>query len=322
MIHIFFRKTKNVLRRLFVNPLVKSLFELPNAGQITIFDVGAAGDIEPRWRPFAKHLHYVGFEPDERSRKELLLKKSKENCKTYTIIPKAVWNATTELTLHFCSKPQVSSVYEPNFEFLRNFPDVERFDIVSKERVSVVPMDSLQLKDPDFMKFDIQGGELRALEGAQSLLKNAVGLELEVEFVSLYVDQPLFGDICELLSQNGFEFVDFVNLVRWHRQGPTGTGQCVWGDALFLRTPEKIDFSNISIDKLSAYFGIIVIYRRFDLIDKTMLLLPKDVRERFRQFHASVSKAKRADRIAKRIADTSSGMVSFLGSNYRTHLIY
>ena len=48
----------------------------------------------------------------------------------------------------------------------------------------------------------------------------------------------------------GFEFIDFVNLCRWERNDYLNTfGHCTYGDALFLRAPEKIDFENISEDK-------------------------------------------------------------------------
>lgn len=67
------------------------------------------------------------------------------------------------------------------------------------------------------MKLDIQGGELAVLQGAEKTLDQCLGLEIEVEFVQIYKDQPLFGDICALLGSKGMEFIDFTHLNRWER---------------------------------------------------------------------------------------------------------
>jgi hypothetical protein len=180
----------------------------------------------------------------------------------------------------------------------------------------------LNINNPDFMKIDIQGGELNALLGAEGLLSDVLGLELEVEFVELYSTQPLFGNVCEFLYEKGFEFIDFVNLCRWERDKHNGFGQCVFGDALFLRTPEKLDYTNISLDKISSYLSILLIYRRYDLIDKTLPLLPEVDRHKFELFEKKVSKARIVDKLARKIVGINSRLISFLGSDYRTHLIY
>jgi len=316
------RKVKGLLQNLFLNPFLKSISVLPNGGLVTLYDVGAAGDIESRWKVFSPHLNYVGFEPDERSFKDLLNKASSNNCHSYNILQYALWDSKTELELNLCAKPQVSSVYSPKLEFLKNFPQVERFDVVSTEAFSVVPMDDLDLTNPDFIKLDIQGGELNALEGADKLLNDVLGLEVEVEFVELYTNQPLFGNVCEFLSKKGFEFIDFASLCRWERTGFTAVGQCVFGDALFLRTPEKIDYTDISVDKLSAYFSILLVYRRFDLIDTTLSLLSKQEKYRFEDFRKKVAKAKSVDNFGKKTAEICSSVLAFIGVNYRSHLLY
>ncbi len=90
------------------------------------------------------------------------------------------------------------------------------------------------------MKLDIQGGELAVLEGADKTLDQCLGLEIEVEFVRIYKDQPLFGDICAFLETKDLEFIDFTSFNRWERSQYREFGQCVFGDALFLRAPEIV----------------------------------------------------------------------------------
>lgn len=316
------RKLKSYIQNLFLNPFLQAMSSLPSGGMVTLFDVGAAGDIEPRWKVFSPYLNYVGFEPDERSCKQLLEKASSSDCYSYNMIPHALWGSKAELKLHLCAKPHVSSIYVPKIEFLKNFPQVERFDVISTEDFSVVPIDSLDLTSPDFMKLDVQGAELQILKGAGNLLDNVLGLEVEVEFVEHYENQPLFGDVCELLTKQGFEFIDFPNLCRWERHDFTGYGQCVWGDALFLRTPENMDLASMSNNKLSAYLSILLIYRRFDLIDVTIKLLPDKRKHILNEFHIKVAKAKNADRFGKKISEIFSRILNALDPNYKPHLLY
>ena len=63
------RNFLNFFRIYFNKKYLNALKSLPNNGEITLIDIGAAGDIEPRWKPFEEFLNYIGFEPDERSRK-------------------------------------------------------------------------------------------------------------------------------------------------------------------------------------------------------------------------------------------------------------
>lgn len=56
----------------------------------------------------------------------------------------------------------------------------------------------------------------------------------------MYLEQPLFGDICAYLEKCDLDFIEFTNLFRWERSVHNGLGQCVFGDALFLQKPEKI----------------------------------------------------------------------------------
>ena len=40
---------------------------IQQSGGITLLDLGAAGEIEPRWRSLTKNLNYIGFEADDSS---------------------------------------------------------------------------------------------------------------------------------------------------------------------------------------------------------------------------------------------------------------
>ena len=46
-----------------------------------------------------------------------------------------------------------------------------------------------------------------------------------------------------------------------------------FGDALFLKSPEFVLINNLNENKICAYLSILLIYRRFDLIDISMEIL-------------------------------------------------
>ena len=242
------------------------------SGSLTLLDIGSAGDIEPRWLPIAEELNYIGVEPDERS--SYLLSNS-HNCKNYRIINAVIWSEKTEVSFNLCRKPQVSSVFKPNTEFLEKFPEAKRFEIVNTNSLESTTLDS-ELGDTkvDFVKLDIQGGELFALMGMQNHLSSCLGLEIEVEFSSIYKKQPLFGEVYNYLNHFGFEFIDFTNLCRWERNAHNSYGQCIFGDGLWMRSPEDVakNYSN----KFLEYILICSLYGRYDLVSKIIeIIKPK-----------------------------------------------
>ena len=96
------------------------------------------------------------------------------------------------------------------------------------------------LDDVDFIKVDTQGSELFVLQGASQVLgQHVVGVEVEVEFASIYGGQPLFADVDRHMREHGFDLFD-LRRVYWKRDagqslgGPYG--QIVWADALYLKT--------------------------------------------------------------------------------------
>ena len=82
-------------------------------------------------------------------------------------------------------------------------------------RVATDVLDAILASDApstsvDFMKLNVQGGELPVLQGAPVTLRNVLGVQTEVSFVESYVGRPMFSDVDSHLRSQGFEFFDFV----------------------------------------------------------------------------------------------------------------
>ena len=114
---LIIRKILNIIFNYRKNEKQKHLTKLAKKQAATLLDIGAAGNIEPRWLNLSKELIYIGVEPDSRSSSKLA---NIYNCKKYELIKKVLDKATLDFFL--CNKPKVSSVFAPNREFLDKFP--------------------------------------------------------------------------------------------------------------------------------------------------------------------------------------------------------
>ena len=79
----------------------------------------------------------------------------------------------------------------------------------------------VDLERVDFIKLDTQGSELDILHGAaETLGRGVLGIEVEVEFVEMYLGQPLFRDVDRHLNSMGFELIDLCNILYGRRVTP------------------------------------------------------------------------------------------------------
>jgi FkbM family methyltransferase len=238
-------------------------------------DVGARGGIPLKWNHVRDFIRVVAFEPDGREFAKL---NADRNIKYLNF---ALHSRSEDIKYYITASPGSSSIMEPNQAVLANYEDEERYRVVFEEIIPsgrVTTLDSVMeehaIPDADFIKLDTQGSELSIMEGGRTRLMPMVfGAQIEVEFISLYKNQPLFRDVDTFMDRNGFALID-LKRQYWKRKDYfdyQGKGQLVFGDALYFR---KIDclHDNISVSKDPAfgkskiYKGILVciVYKIFD----------------------------------------------------------
>lgn len=106
---------------------------------------------------------------------------------------------------------------------------------VTRESVELARLDSMmpKLGDPQeriYMKLDVQGYELKVLEGAAATLPRVVAIETEVNLVKLYEGQPSICDLLAALEPIGFELFALEPCFVDER-----SGQMLEVDALLVR---------------------------------------------------------------------------------------
>ncbi len=181
----------------------------------------------------------VGFEPLAH---RLLERAEKESGACLTMLPYAIGDGKTH-TLYINNDDGTSSLYPLNQEAAEAFADLKDLHTVRRERVETRRLDDVLPRRPiDFLKLDIQGFELRALEHATEALFRTAVVHCETEFYPLYLGQPLFPQVHSCLTAQGFEFIDLVKAVRNSPPTPSGCHQpdrLVFADAVFFRKLER-----------------------------------------------------------------------------------
>ncbi|PQE01896.1 FkbM family methyltransferase [Mycobacterium sp. EPG1] len=180
-----------------------------------VVDVGANPiDGVPPYSPLltAGLCRVTGFEPQPEALREL--ERRKGPAERY--LPYAVGDGQQH-TLHICRSSGMTSLFEPDPEALSLFEALAPHG----EVIDRVPLPTRRLDDIgeidhiDFLKIDIQGGELQAFEGGRSKLAQAVAIQTEVSFVKLYRNQPSFGDVDVVLRELGFTIHCPVAIKNW-----------------------------------------------------------------------------------------------------------
>lgn len=131
--------------------------------------------------------------------------------------------------------------FEQHLAFFNGFSDfgrIERVVDVQTRRMADVEA----LRGIDYLKMDIQGAELTVLRNAGDALDECVAIQLEVSFITLYKNQPTFGDVDVWMRAKGFQPHCFVDVKRWSiaptiRQGEFRYpyNQLLEGDIVYMR---------------------------------------------------------------------------------------
>lgn len=167
------------------------------------------------------------FEPIPHLAEELKEKyASKENVQ---VLQQALGAENKTVSFNILNYQNSSSILTPG-EWKQKYHG-EKVDIAKTVEVQQVRLDqAISVEEIDILKLDLQGYELEALKGAGDLLNRVKTIITEVEFVPLYENQPLFGDIDLFLRNAGFRLLNLYELYTH------SDGQLTSGDAVYLNT--------------------------------------------------------------------------------------
>jgi len=232
---------------------LRSLFD--DIPVVSVIDVGASPiDGLPIYEPLRESgaAKILGFEPSTEQYEKLLEMKLEHS----TFLPYAIGDGT-EGELKLCRGAGMSSLLEPDMEVLSHFRQLALAgEVIAREPLQTHRLDDIpEAQGMDFIKVDVQGGEMGVFEGAKELLSDAFMIHTEVQFVPFYKDQPLFAEIDQCLRQAGFWFHRFESTqsrvfspLRIPDDPHAGISQQLWSDAVYVR--RFTDFSKLEMSTL------------------------------------------------------------------------
>lgn len=209
-----------------------------SASDIVIFDIGAHhGQTTEKYLYYFPRATIHCFEPSKSSQ-GVLNKKYKNQPKVH-ICPEAVSNKNSNVTLYINEFDATNSLFPRASKEKRYYPSFA--STCGEDQVQAISIDSYiasnKVQNIDILKLDIQGGELRALKGAENLLRNSPPqiIYTECMFVPHYESAPLFHEIWEFLIQFGYSLYSIYD-IHYARDG-----QIRYGDAMFVNVDIRKD---------------------------------------------------------------------------------
>ena len=250
----------------------------------TIIEIGAL-KLNKEKESFYELLDYfpsskiIGFEIE----KEVCEKMNSESLKGIKYYPYALGKANEKRKLYITQHPMCCSLYKPNETFNKLYNNLEVTNLKDEIEIDTITLDYFidkhDIGNIDFIKIDVQGAELDIFKGASNALKNVLNIVCEVEFIDVYENQPLFGDICNYLSQYNLMFNKFLGLAGRAIKpvkldnNLNKPSQHMWSDAVFVHHILKIhDLNNIQLIKLSllacVYYSLDLTFYCLSIYDK------------------------------------------------------
>lgn len=280
---------------------------------ITYVDIGARGGPPSSWLKLTKCVDYVCFEPDPDEAKLLEKQFNEQNFFHATVVQKALGASQGEAQLHLTKFRPSSSLLLPNKTVVESLAVGEGFTVEAVIPVKLSSLDdemSCRGISPDFVKADVQGYELEVLKGAEHVLSEAIGCELEVSFVEIYQNQPLWAEVDSHMRSKGFFLADFER-VWWRRsKAPAGIqerGTMAYGNATYLKNDITLPRNREDVLRnslVSAAIGLDEI--AYETVNEatTANLLTESEKESFelwlaRRNHATAFWTKTARRLSK-----------------------
>jgi FkbM family methyltransferase len=207
---------------------------------LNVVDVGARDGFLGEIEDLKAFVNFTGFDADPKECQRLNNSPPK-GFKSFNISPFFIGAQNGQLTFNIYKSPGDSSVYPPSEAFrvkfnnglsIQNSFAVRSIRLEEAVKISNVPQ-------IDFLKLDTQGSELDILKGSESIARDTLLIEAEVEITEMYKGQPLIGEFISHMRDLQFEVL-YINRVFANRQDYHGParGQVIFCDILFSKQEE------------------------------------------------------------------------------------
>lgn len=163
------------------------------------------------------------FEPQEEYC-NMIDKRAIVNCK-------ALGDKNETLELNINASRYCSSLLKWSHEADKYVPNI-MMQYIETRKISVVTLDSYceenNILNIDILKLDLQGYEIKALNGAKKMLNNTKVIMTELLYVPLYEGQCNASNVENMLRENDFMWVGYENVAM-------DSGRIMWQDGIYVK---------------------------------------------------------------------------------------
>ena len=294
-----------------------------------LYDLGAEGGVPKKWHSKNFKLLFpkteiVAFDLDET---KLAAQKSRSNL---TVLDKIISDTVGKQSFYVPVRHSGSSLYPFNkdYEYLHH-DKYHKLEKIIEVETSDLKSLILEKKIPpaDIIKMDIQGAELSALIGMGEYIENVHLLELEVEFIPIYKDQPTFTDIHSFLMKSGFHLQDlhlsksfltngrarnyFLKKITGTTKNVNWTPQVYAGDAIYVK-----DIKSVMKMELKEQVHHLKCLASYNCFDRVFYIISKsEYRHHIEdsKFYKELLEISRAGKVKTKIASVMSKFFKLLG---------
>jgi len=177
---------------------------------------------------FVPQAKFHCFEPDPALAKELIEAFSEQS--NVRVVMAALGESKGKATFNINASRPTNSLLPPGDALEPNLQSLCK--LVERVEVDVLAIDDycqgLALERVDIIKLDLQGYDYKALLGAQTTLRSARVVLVEVLFVEIYKGCHLFPDVLHLMGGLGYRLYTLCGLHYGDRD------ELLWADAIFV----------------------------------------------------------------------------------------
>jgi FkbM family methyltransferase len=213
-----------------VAPSIEHVGVLRRLAVDRIIDVGAnRGQFSLACRLTLPNVPIVAFEPIPKE--AAVFREAHKGCQHVQLIEVALGESESSATLHLSRSADSSSL----LPITQQSEYFQQTDEVGTLNVPVKTLDKVSLdwtpSRRQLLKLDVQGFELKVLQGAKRFLSECIYVYVECSEVELYEGQALRKEVESFLGSQGFQRASRHNEL-FHK------GELIQADYLFERTPE------------------------------------------------------------------------------------
>ena len=173
-----------------------------------LVDIGASGEIFPKWKDLAPFSHCIAFEPDDRGSDAI--EGSKNNWKKFTSFRSIVTSETSKkLDFYLTKSPFCSSILKPDNKSLSDWEFAHLFDI---EKIISIDSNTLNqslfevgITNIDWFKTDSQGTDLRLFASLPNeVQEKTIAVDFEPGIIDAYEGEDKLHHVLAFMEKKPF----------------------------------------------------------------------------------------------------------------------